>query len=654
MGFTTKRFATNTAIASLSVLTLLFGPNTASAQSSFYSPFHADGPAVAPSSEHDSTVEEILYMDAHDIKILGLPDEDGNRGKVMVMLSDNTVSQELAGAEQGSRIGSPSNPGGSRYGTALAAIDYDQDGDRDLYITAPGDDLGALIDVGRVHIHLNDGTGNFDPNPIYLDVPSPSAESHIGFSITGLSTPSGTQLVAVGAPDMQNYEGRVLLFEAATSTLVATLAPQGTYPSSNFGMGLTVAADATNKLAVTSVDTTGAANFTGGAVHLFDVDDQYNVPQIAYQSVLDAGLGVLGEVTKISSIVDPAHMGAGSAVRYLIGARGLAAQPSMSRNGGHSFAGAQSGGAILLDGDLNLVHDSNNEPWVSYGLMQGDACGSGVALTRNSSSGGSIGFAQTCPNAGPAFNGRTQVGPASAALYPSDFISLAFHILEPGVKYGALARLTDRDGDGNDSFAVAGRAQNVTTQLGPSTLTHYGEFDTPDNDILTNAFGRTSAANGCSFLAPGVSQPYTTVTVSGPANGQVTLTVNVSGLGIVDSQGNTVRNRKIYIMAANPLAPSQHISWSDPTGAATCTWRKTTDPLQAVLWHSADLAEGVTSYSVSFDWNINQGTPPWFTTDLTVIHGSEAGNPNPNGPGINAWEMADDVYVSCQNATGPC
>jgi hypothetical protein len=94
---------------------------------------------------------------------IGAPDFDVNgadaAGLVQVRYGVSSTgystTQTLA---QGSVIGASAEPG-DRFGTALAAGDFDGDGYHDLAVGVPGEDVGSVADAGAVHIVLGSAAG---------------------------------------------------------------------------------------------------------------------------------------------------------------------------------------------------------------------------------------------------------------------------------------------------------------------------------------------------------------------------------------------------------------------------------------------------------------------------------------------------------------
>jgi hypothetical protein len=77
------------------------------------------------------------------------------------------AGSQLFAAGQGGVLGTPGN--GDTFGWSLAVADFDVDGFDDLAIGAPRRDVGALADVGQVHVLRGGAAGLHETNDLLLD-----------------------------------------------------------------------------------------------------------------------------------------------------------------------------------------------------------------------------------------------------------------------------------------------------------------------------------------------------------------------------------------------------------------------------------------------------------------------------------------------------
>jgi hypothetical protein len=100
---------------------------------------------------------------------------------------------------------------GAHFGASIASADIDRDGTTDLIVGAPGQDVGARIDQGRVFIFFGPWSPGSSPSysaltilevaPVDLDPGNPAHGGRFGFSVAvGDLDRSGNLDVIVGAP----------------------------------------------------------------------------------------------------------------------------------------------------------------------------------------------------------------------------------------------------------------------------------------------------------------------------------------------------------------------------------------------------------------------------------------------------------------------
>ncbi len=98
---------------------------------------------------------------------VGIPGEEpqfsaGLDSGAVIVIPGSATGLDPAGAillQQGSGGGPDSPEPGDRFGSALAAGDFDGDGLADLAVGVPGEDVGAVVDAGAVNVIFGSGQG---------------------------------------------------------------------------------------------------------------------------------------------------------------------------------------------------------------------------------------------------------------------------------------------------------------------------------------------------------------------------------------------------------------------------------------------------------------------------------------------------------------
>lgn len=133
----------------------------------------AQGIIPSTSSEADDWFGEVLTTgdfdnDGYDDLVIGMPSENvgalTDAGWVAVVFGSSTGLLTTSGSARAQSTSQQITPGdgnqaGDRFGSAVAAGDFDGDGFDDLAMSAPWDDRSGVVSTGRVVIRFGDSGG---------------------------------------------------------------------------------------------------------------------------------------------------------------------------------------------------------------------------------------------------------------------------------------------------------------------------------------------------------------------------------------------------------------------------------------------------------------------------------------------------------------
>ena len=144
---------------------------------------------------------------------------------------------------------------GDYFGSALALVDVNRDGKRDLIVGVRGESAGSVQSSGAVNVLYSTATGPSATGSVYLDqnsagVPGANEENDLfGSSLGRLSHAYGGEALVIGAPDekvTQPTEGAVTVLPSAATgatrpegySFSGADFPRGAVADSNFGAGI--------------------------------------------------------------------------------------------------------------------------------------------------------------------------------------------------------------------------------------------------------------------------------------------------------------------------------------------------------------------------------------------------------------------------------
>ena len=271
----------------------------------FYGPFAvaAGAPLFLSADQADNTLtgsgaadefgSEILTADLnHDLKtdlVVAAPGAQNEKGAVYLYLQDTLAKREPKAETLDFKF-SGDGQEGSRFGAALTALDFDQDGTKDLVISEPFYDASVNQDTGRIYLFLQNEipwtTGNV---PCLRNCSAATADATIegesSGSLFGSSLVSGDftddslQDLAVSAPgfgfDEGTPNGRVYVY---TNRFLSNLTPDVVLSPREADLKITGMAGEKMGVTLASFDSTrvrglliGAPDykFSGGSITLY-------------------------------------------------------------------------------------------------------------------------------------------------------------------------------------------------------------------------------------------------------------------------------------------------------------------------------------------------------------------------------------------------
>ena len=197
--------------------------------------------------------------DRRDELVVAAPEESigAKAAGGMVHLFRGTTSGLAAGAafdqDHAQIPGDAEN--GDYFGSALALVDMNRDGKRDLVVGVRGETASSQQGTGAINILYSTATGPGPAGAVYLDqntagVPDSNEElDSFGWSLSRLQNAYGGDALVVGAPDEQvtlSREGAVTILPSAPQGAARPAGyfftganfPGGASKESNFGYGL--------------------------------------------------------------------------------------------------------------------------------------------------------------------------------------------------------------------------------------------------------------------------------------------------------------------------------------------------------------------------------------------------------------------------------
>jgi hypothetical protein len=131
----------------------------------------------------------------------------------------------------------PTPQGNANFGSAVSEVDVNGDGVADLFIGAPGQDVGANVNQGQAFV-FSGASGLLLHT---LDDPSPQANANFGFPVSGVGdvNSDGVADLLIGASRQDvganADQGRAFVFSGATGVLLRTLDDPTPQLGANFG-----------------------------------------------------------------------------------------------------------------------------------------------------------------------------------------------------------------------------------------------------------------------------------------------------------------------------------------------------------------------------------------------------------------------------------
>lgn len=414
----------------------------------------------------------------------------------------------FAGFDPLMTLGNPTGAQSHEMGSAVAFLDWDEDGDLDLAVGVPGEADGMLTDVGIVRIYLQAPAGVFSTlADVFVAANWPSVSSVQGMRFgeslaAGDFDGDGRTDLAIGCPrdtaSTFSAAGRVyVVFNDAGGAGQwgaggPYAEPGGAQASAEFGAALVAArvnADGIDDLAVGAPEATVATEVGAGRAHVLygaatraNVATTFAAPILSPSPLADAFFGAalaVGDVnddgTADLAVGEPgADTTHGGAVRVF--SNGGGASPAFTSVA--TLSTTHAGTAAALGSSVAVADvDGDGDGDIAVGVPFGDVgvnteAGYVVVFARTSA----FSFAEGAP-----IPDRTQEG---------------------GAQFGATMLAADVDGDGSPDLLVSAPAATVDATFGAGSVTLFlnngnGSYAQPSADeVLVSSNPTEDAAFG--------------------------------------------------------------------------------------------------------------------------------------------------------------
>ena len=428
-------------------------------------------------------------------------------------------------------LDTPNPQEGARFGYSLAAGDVNGDGQADIAVGAPRQNVGDNEWQGRVYVFSGaDGSLLFT-----LDTPNPQY-AEFGISVAmGDVNGDGKADIAVGADRVDNARGRAYVFSGADGSLLFTLAPPNPQANSWFGQAL----------AVGDVNGDSKADIAVGAKQ--QSVGGYDTPGQAY--VFSGADGSLLFTLDTPNLQDANRFGASLAVGNVDGdGKGDIAVGAYQEFVGGTLAGR----AYVFsgaDGSLLFTLDTPNPQYAVFGysVAVGDV---------NADGKGDIAVGAINEDVGGYHVGRAHVfsGADGSLLFTLD---TPFNPQGNNNRFGNSLAVGDVNGDGKADIAVGAP----------------GEYE--GDDVWQGRAYVFSGADGSLLLALNSPTPQMVAYFGyglavGDVNGDTKGDVAVGAFG--ENVGGNESQGQAYVFSEGPVEPTPTPTQTyTPTPTATAT-----------------------------------------------------------------------------------